>query len=165
MSIETHSYVTMAAAYRPDIVTLTSTQAVRQPAAPRTALSGNHPSASPTTMRLRRLLALHGGLRTPAVRALIREAIAPIGTSAGNRHDTLKAVAAHLVHAGWSDADIHALVQPSVVEHWGGNRIEPLSRILAWLRGQEAVAQSNAPAASASATALARAFGANRGAK
>ena len=124
-------------------------------------LVGDIDRAGPTA-RLRVLLAQHGGLVTPAVRNLLREAKAPTDEGAGNRHSTLLAVAARCVHLGWPDADIHALVQPVLIECWGGDREDRLTTMLAWVREKEAAALAFKPAPTASASALARAFGSGR---
>ena len=114
--------------------------------------------------RLRVLLDLHAGLVTPAVRALLREAKAPCDDGAGNRHATLLAVAARCVQVGWPDADIQALVQPVLVQHWGGDRRERLAEMLAWVRGQEAAAIAAAPPLTARAALLAAAIATPHGA-
>lgn len=114
------------------------------------------------TGRLRVLLDLHGDMVTPAVKALVREAVAPTKDRAGNRHATLLSIAARCVQVGWPDADIQALVQPVVIEHWGGDRSERLAGMLIWVREQEAADLAVAPPMTPRAARLAAAFGATR---
>ena len=114
--------------------------------------------ASPSA-RLRALMVLNGGLVTPAVRALLIEAIAPKENQAGNRHATLLAVAARCVQLGWPDTDIQALVQPVLIQSWGSHRRERLVEVLAWVRAQEAATIATAPPITARAARLAVAFG------
>ena len=129
----------------------------------RRAATGQLLDPAGPTARLRVLLDRHGGLVTPAVRALLREAVAPTEDRAGNRHATLMAVAARCVQVGWPDADIQALVQPVVIEHWGGDRSHRLAGMLAWAREQEAAALAAAPPMTDRATRLAAAFAMARG--
>ena len=93
------------------------------------------------TARLRVLLDRYGGLVTPAVRTLLREAIAPADGRAGNRHETLKTIAARCVQIGWSDLDIRALVLPVVNGEWrDGDWTSHIGSIITWTRGREAAA-------------------------
>jgi hypothetical protein len=104
----------------------------------RTGNTATAPAAGPTA-RLRVLLDAHGSLITPAVRALLREAVAPAEGRSGNRHATLVAVAARCMQAGWSDDDIRNLALPVVNDEWGdGDWSGHLNQILAWTRAQEA---------------------------
>ena len=130
----------------------------------RRAATGRSLDPAGPTARLRVLLNLHGGLVTPAVRALLREAVAPGEGQAGNRHATLLAVAARCVQIGWPDADIQALVQPVVIECWGGDRSERLAGMLAWTREQEAADFAAALPMTERAARLAAAFAMPRGA-
>jgi hypothetical protein len=99
------------------------------------------------TARLRTLLDLHGSLITPAVRALLREAVAPSDGGSGNRHDTLKSIAARCVQAGWSDDDIRQLVLPVINGEWGdGDWTDHFGQIIAWTRTQEVAALAAMPA-------------------
>jgi hypothetical protein len=103
--------------------------------------------ASPTA-RLRVLLDGTGGLVTPAVRALLREAVAPAEGQPGNRHTTLVSIAARCVQTGWPDDDIRSLVLPVANAQWGdGDWCEHLDDILAWTRRQEAASVAATPAA------------------
>jgi len=103
-------------------------------------------SAEPTA-RLRVLLDKHGGLITPAVRALLREAMAPTDGRPGNRHASMVAAVARTMQAGWPDADIRALVLPIVNGEWGGeDRSARLENIIAWTREQESAAIAAMPA-------------------
>jgi hypothetical protein len=112
-------------------------------------------SAGPTA-RLRVLLDRYGGLVTPAVRALLREAAAPSDTGPGNRHATLVSITARCTQAGWSDADMRTLVLPVVNTEWAdGDWGAHLDSILAWTRQQETAAIAASTSAPA---ALARAF-------
>jgi hypothetical protein len=100
------------------------------------------------TARLRVLLDRHGGLVTPAVHALLREAQAPTEGAGGNRHATLVAVVARLVQIGWPDLDIRQLVLPVVLNIWDVDPREVSGRldgILAWTREQEAAALAAEP--------------------
>ena len=128
----------------------------------RRVVAGQSLNFAGPTARLRVLLNLHGGLVTPAVRTLLKEAVAPTMEQAGNRHATLMAVAARLVQIGWLEADIQALVQPVVIEHWGVDRRERLAGMLAWARGNEATARAAEPALSAHAARIVTAFSAAR---
>lgn len=124
----------------------------------RPAAAGQSLAPAGATARLRVLLGLHGGLVTPAVRALLCEAQPPSDDRAGNRHDSLKAVAARLVQIGWPDGDIQALVQPILIQSWGVDRTKRVAGMLAWIREQEAAALIAAPLPSARSTRLAAAF-------
>ena len=108
--------------------------------------------------RLRVLLDGYGGLLTPAVRALLGEAITPTEGRPGNRHATLTMVVARCIQAGWPDGDVRALVLPTINGLWGdGDWRAHLDSIIAWTRQQEAAAIATMPAAPAS---IAAAFGA-----
>jgi hypothetical protein len=94
----------------------------------------------PPTARLRVLLDRYGGLITPSVHALLREARSPSDGAGGNRHSTLVAIVARCVQIGWPDADIQQLVLPTAFDIWDVDRrelAERLDHILAWTRQQE----------------------------
>lgn len=112
--------------------------------------SGIHtPSAAPTE-RLRALLHHCGGLISPAVRALLREAVAPSMGRPGNRHATLLAITARCMHAGWPDSDVRALVLPIINTEWNdGDWSEHLDSILGWTQHREAAAVAAMPSAPA----------------
>src|SRR5438067_182249 len=123
----------------------------------RTGASQGAPLAGPRA-RLRALLDNYGGLITPAVRALLREADAPSEGRAGTRHATLTTVVGRCVQVGWPDNDIRELVLPIINAEGGdGDWSEHLNSILEWMREQHTAAISAIPAAPAS---LAAAFGA-----
>jgi hypothetical protein len=71
------------------------------------------------TGRLRALVDKHGSLLSPAVKSLIREAVAPSLKGPGNRHSTLVAITARLIQAGWQDDEIRDLVLPEANNAWG----------------------------------------------
>ena len=105
-------------------------------------------TASVPTARLRVLLERSGGLITPAVRTLLREAVAPSDGQPGNRHATLLAIAARCMQAGWRDEDVRELVLPVINGQWGdGDWREHLDRVIDWTRRQETAAIATATAA------------------
>jgi hypothetical protein len=109
------------------------------------------------TARLRVLIDQYGGLLPSAIRALLREAVAPAEGSAGNRHSTLQVVVARLIGARWSDNDVRVLLLP-IANEWGdGDWTRHLDDIIRWTRKQEDEAIAEMPAAP---SAVARAFGA-----
>jgi hypothetical protein len=119
-----------------------------------------------TTARLRVLLDTYGGLIVPAVRALLREAVAPTDGRPGNRHGTLISVTARCMAAKWSDDDIGNLVLPIVNAEWGeGDWRQHLDDVIAWTRRQEAASIAAAPAAPDRLAAAFRAGRATGGAR
>lgn len=126
-----------------------SSRRARQRTAPRrggNVITAATAAAGPTA-RLRILLDMHGGLITPAVRALLREAVPPEDGRPGNRHATMVSAVARCMQAGWPDADIRALVLPVINGEWGGpDRSDRLEQIIAWTRGQENTAIAATPA-------------------
>lgn len=123
---------------------------------------GQSGNAVERTARLRELLHQHGGLITPSMRQLIREATPRTEHAPGNRHATLVAIAARLAQCGWRNQDIHGLVLPAVEETWGVDRAERLDSILRWVRGREAETVAAQPSPTERMTRLAAAFGAGR---
>jgi hypothetical protein len=98
------------------------------------------------TARLRILLGRNGGLVTPSVRTLVREAVAPTHASRGNRHSTLVAIVTRLVRIGWPDTDIRQLVLPLTNHEWAdGDWTAHLDRILVWTRSREADGLARTP--------------------
>jgi hypothetical protein len=92
-----------------------------------------------TTARLHELLDGFGGLITPSVHALLREAQAPGEGTAGNRHATLVSIVAWLVRMRWGDNDIRELVLPVTNDEWSdGDWGEHLDQVIAWVRAREA---------------------------
>lgn len=97
--------------------------------------------AGSRTARLRILLDQYGGLVTPAVHALLREAKAPTEGAGGDRHATLLAIVARLVQVGWPDADIKQLVLLVINQDWAdGDWTDHLDSALSWVREREAAA-------------------------
>jgi hypothetical protein len=113
------------------------------------------------TARLRELVDVHGGLFSPAVKALIREAKAPTeGPGTGNRHATLVSIAARLIQAGWHDNEIEELVLPIANDTWSdGDWAEHLKSIIKSIWAKHDAALAKIPAAPAR---LAAAFSAER---
>ena len=111
---------------------------------------GHQVDTGSRTARLRALLGQHGGLVTPSVQALLREAKSPTGGSAGNRHQTLVAIACRCVKIGWSDDEVRQLVLPAAFDVWNVGSLElvdRLDRVLAWIRKQEAATTAASPSA------------------
>jgi hypothetical protein len=128
----------------------------------RTGGGAQSASAAGPTARLRVLLDASGGLITPAVRALLREAVAPTEGRPGNRHGTIIAVTARCIQAKWSDDDIRDLVLPVANADWGdGDWRQHLDDVIGWTRRQEA---ASVAAAVAAPDRLSAAFGAGRAA-
>jgi hypothetical protein len=120
--------------------------------------SGTTMQGASPTVRLRALLDASGGLITPAVRNLLREAVAPSDGQPGNRHAVLVAVTARCMQAGWRGADVRELVLPVINGEWGdGDWGSHLDGIITWTGEREAAAVAAMPAAPAP---LAAAFGA-----
>lgn len=115
---------------------------------------------SPQAQRLRRWLEATGGLFALAIPAAMAE------TPHGERHLLLRAIAARLVAARWTDADACALVLPAAARVWHdvepGELQERVARLTAWMRNQEATKLASTPASSDRVTRLAAAFGADR---
>lgn len=127
---------------------------------PRRGIVGARLGAAATepTQRLRVLLDLYGGLIAPAVRALLREAVAPTPAQPGNRHGTIISAVARCAQAGWSDENIHRLILPVINSGWqDGDWGDHLGRAIEWVRAQENAGLARLPAAPAK---IAAAFGA-----
>jgi hypothetical protein len=112
-----------------------------------------------TTTRLRVLLDASGGLITPAVHRLLREAVPPTDRASGNRHSTLVSAVARCTQARWQAEEMRELILPVVDAEWeDGDWREHLDRIIAWTLHQQAAAIAATPATPA---AIVRAFGAD----